>query len=301
MAQITGGGGGGLVEYATPANFPATGAAAVIYIATDTGRTYRWAGTAYMELGPIGGNGDTVLRSLLVPPAPTNLAVVSGNASVALSWTAPTVLAQTPITDYTEQYSADNGANWTTFTQAASATPSATVTGLNNGTAYVFRVAAVNAVGVGTYTAASSAVTPSAASLTLVRQGSYGVSGAGTSASPWRVTTTAVSGDIPTWRVTGTLTVRFAFQAHERDDDGFGPSNEFVYRTATDPTLQKNDGRSVATLGAVLVESGRNKTVNVTLSDCFFYMRRQNNYWGPHADGGSQQEEGRPSVQFFVP
>jgi hypothetical protein len=97
--------------------------------------------------------------------------------------------------------------------------------------------------------------------------------------------------------VTGTLTVRFAFQAHEYDDDGFTPSNEFVYRTGS---TEKRWARSV-TLGAVLVESGRNKTVDVTLSDCFFYMRRRNVVWGPHADGGSQEYEGRPSVQFFVP
>jgi titin len=159
----TGGGGGGSVDvyaYATPASFPATGSSAVIYIATDTSRAYQWADTAYMELGPIGGNVDTVLRSLLVPPAPTSLTVAAGDAQATLSWTAPTVLAQTPITDYTEQYSADNGANWTTFTQAASTATSATVTGLTNGTAYKFRVAAVNAVGVGAYTSASSAVTP---------------------------------------------------------------------------------------------------------------------------------------------
>jgi hypothetical protein len=74
-------------------------------------------------------------------------------------------LTQTPITDYTEQYSTDNGANWTTFTQAASATPSAIVTGLTNNTAYVFRVAAINALGVGAFTVASSAVTPVARDL----------------------------------------------------------------------------------------------------------------------------------------
>jgi titin len=162
-----GGGGGGSVDvyaYATPASFPATGSSAVIYIATDTSRAYQWADTAYMELGPIGGNVDTVLRSLLVPPAPTNLIVATGDAQATLSWTAPTVLAQTPITDYTEQYSSDDGANWTTFTQAASTATSATVTGLTNGTAYKFRVAAVNAVGVGAYTAASSSVIPGIAS-----------------------------------------------------------------------------------------------------------------------------------------
>jgi len=99
-----------------------------------------------------------------VPPAPTGLTVTVGNASAALAWTAPTgVIAQAPITDYREQYSTDNGTTWTTFTGAAASTATtATVTGLQNNQAVRFRVAAVNAVGVGAYTAASSAVTPTA-------------------------------------------------------------------------------------------------------------------------------------------
>jgi hypothetical protein len=117
-----------------------------------------------VTLGGGGGSGeDAALRALFVPPAPTGLAVTAGNAQASLSWTAPTgVIAQAPITDYREQFSSDNGATWTTFTAAASTATTATVTGLTNGTAYVFRVAAVNAVGVGAYTAASSAVTPTA-------------------------------------------------------------------------------------------------------------------------------------------
>lgn len=47
-----------------------------------------------------------------------------------------------------------------------------TVTGLTNGQTVQFRVAAVNAVGVGAYTAASSSVTPNA-SITSSVQGSY--------------------------------------------------------------------------------------------------------------------------------
>jgi hypothetical protein len=73
------------------------------------------------------------------------------------------VLAQTPITDYTVQYSSNSGSSWTTFTRSASTTASATVTGLTNGTAYTFRVAGVNGVGTGAYSTASSAVTPTAA------------------------------------------------------------------------------------------------------------------------------------------
>jgi cellulose 1,4-beta-cellobiosidase len=100
---------------------------------------------------------------LFLPAAPTGLAVTAGNAQASLSWTAPTgVIAQAPITDYREQYSTDNGTTWTNFTAAASTATSATVTGLTNGTAVRFRVAAVNGVGVGAYTAASSAVTPTA-------------------------------------------------------------------------------------------------------------------------------------------
>lgn len=108
-----------------------------------------------------GGGEDALLRSIFVPPAPTGLTVTAGNAQATLSWTAPTgVIAQAPITDYREQYSTDNGATWTTFTAAASTATTATVTGLTNGTSVRLRVAAVNAVGVGTYTAASAAVTP---------------------------------------------------------------------------------------------------------------------------------------------
>jgi hypothetical protein len=120
-----------------------------------------------ITLGGSGGGGgaveDSLLRSIFVPPAPTGLTAVPGNASASLLWTAPTgVIAQAPITDYREQYSTDGGTTWTTFTAAASTATTATVTGLQNNTAVSFRVAAVNAVGVGAYTAASAAVTPAA-------------------------------------------------------------------------------------------------------------------------------------------
>jgi len=109
-----------------------------------------------------GGGEDTTLRAFFVPPAPTSLTASGGNAQVSLSWTAPTVLAQTPITDYVVQFSSNSGSTWTTFSDGTSTATSATVTGLTNGTAYVFRLAAVNGVGQGAYTSATSSVTPDA-------------------------------------------------------------------------------------------------------------------------------------------
>ena len=100
-----------------------------------------------------------------VPGTPTSLSATGGNAQVALSWTAPADNGGTAITDYAVQFSSDSGSTWSTFADGTSTTTSATVTGLTNGTAYVFRVAATNSAGTGAYTAASSSVTPSAATV----------------------------------------------------------------------------------------------------------------------------------------
>jgi hypothetical protein len=98
--------------------------------------------------------------ALFLPAAPTSLTTAAGNAQVILAWTAPTVSAQTPITDYLVQSSTNSGSTWTTVSDGTSTATSATVTGLTNGTPYVFRVAAVNGVGTGAYTAATDSVTP---------------------------------------------------------------------------------------------------------------------------------------------
>lgn len=179
-----GGGGGGsanIVEATTAAGFPATGSSGTLYISTDANRVYRWAGV-YVEIGAAGGGTgeDATLRALLVPAAPTSVTATGGNAQAAVSWTAPAALSTLPTTDYTVQYSTNSGTTWTTFARAASATASATVTGLTNGTAYTFRVAAVNAVGTGAYSTATSSVTPAAAAGITVLSGSASGSGTNT-------------------------------------------------------------------------------------------------------------------------
>lgn len=125
---------------------------------TQNGRVYRWSGAAW-EFASVSPAEDA-RWSLFAPPAPTSLTATPGNAQASLSWSAPTVLAQTPITDYIVQYSANSGSSWTTFSDGTSTSTSATVTGLTNSTAYVFRVAAANGAGTGAYTAASASVTP---------------------------------------------------------------------------------------------------------------------------------------------
>lgn len=161
MVEVGGAGATEILEYATTASFPATGTAARIYIATDASRAYRWDSSGvYVEIGAISAYDSR--WNLFVPPAPTNVSGTVANGQSAVTWTAPTVSAQTPIIDYVVQYSTSPFNSWTTFSDGTSTATSATVTGLTNGTAYQFRVAAVNGVGTGAYSSSSASVTPTA-------------------------------------------------------------------------------------------------------------------------------------------
>jgi alpha-tubulin suppressor-like RCC1 family protein len=96
------------------------------------------------------------------PSAPSGVSAASGNGTVSLSWTAPSSNGGLAITGYAVSYSPNSGTTWSTATSdTASTSTSYTVTGLTNGTAYVFDVAAINAAGTGSYSTTSTAVTPS--------------------------------------------------------------------------------------------------------------------------------------------
>lgn len=99
----------------------------------------------------------TPTTPLLPPGTPTNLSGVAGNTSVSLSWTAPT---NSIIRDYIIQYSSNSGSTWTTFSDGTSTSTTATVTGLTNGTSYLFRVAATNGAGSSSYISLSNPLTP---------------------------------------------------------------------------------------------------------------------------------------------
>ena len=142
---------------------PFVHAASTATSATVTGLTN---GTGYLfEVATVNGTGtgayaqSTVLTPRTVAGAVTGLAGTAGNGQVTLLWTAPTSTGGNAITDYLVQQSSDAGVTWTTFTDAVSTATSAAVTGLTNGTSYMFQVATVNGVGAGTY-AQSTVLTP---------------------------------------------------------------------------------------------------------------------------------------------
>jgi hypothetical protein len=151
--------------------------------------------TSSVTIKAVSYGGETasgVTLSITTPPAntapgsPTSLSGTAGNGQVSLSWAAPASNGGEAITDYAVQYSSNSGSTWATFSDGTSTDTSATVTGLTNGTAYTFRVAAVNSVGTGSYSSVSASVTPSITADYLVVAGGgamhsfyHGAGGAG--------------------------------------------------------------------------------------------------------------------------
>ena len=93
-----------------------------------------------------GGGGGGGGPRQTVPAAPTNLLADGGNEQVALSWDAPENDGGFAITDYEVRI---NGRG--SWISTGSIHTTHTVTGLTNGTAYVFQVRAVNAAGSSPY------------------------------------------------------------------------------------------------------------------------------------------------------
>jgi hypothetical protein len=90
--------------------------------------------------------------------APTSVVATSGRSGMSVSWTAPSSNGGSAITDYLVQYATTSGGAYTTFSDGTSTTTSATITGLTAGSTYYVRVAAVNALTTGTYSAETSGV-----------------------------------------------------------------------------------------------------------------------------------------------
>ncbi len=122
---------------------------------TDTGRvngtTYFYTVSAVNAVGvsPRSNETSATPRAALptAPAVPTGLAAVAGNASVALSWTAPTSNGGSPITGYNIYRGQTPGGESATPIATNVPGTSFTDTGEVNGSPYYYKVAAVNAVG----------------------------------------------------------------------------------------------------------------------------------------------------------
>jgi titin len=117
--------------------------------------------TSYQYVAANGTNGSiTISYETGAPSAPSAVRGVAGISSVALEWNPPASAGGAPVSDYAVQYSSDNGSTWSASTLVGAARTNATVSGLTNGTAYVFRVAAVSSEGTGDFSPQSAPITP---------------------------------------------------------------------------------------------------------------------------------------------
>jgi uncharacterized delta-60 repeat protein len=96
------------------------------------------------------------------PAAPSGVTATAGNGQATVSWTAPTFDGGANVSGYRIDIRLAGGGWATSVGDTGSTTTSHTVTGLANGLAVEFRVAAINSVGAGDYSTGSNTVTPTA-------------------------------------------------------------------------------------------------------------------------------------------
>ena len=153
--QATAGG----VVVATVTDIAATATSAVVTgLANGVPHTFTVRAVNALGAGPLSAPSVAV-TPIAVPGAPVIGNATAGNTSATVRWTAPADNGGSPITQYRVQVRTGTTVVRTVTGVAPTAT-STVVTGLTNGTAYNFRVRAVNAAGLGPLSAASNTVTP---------------------------------------------------------------------------------------------------------------------------------------------
>lgn len=143
----------------TPIQLPAsTTSTEVTGLARGTTYMFRVAAKNSKGTGPQAPMTAPVLVPATVPGAPTAVTATAGNQFATVSWTPPVDDGGSAITGY-EVSVLEGGSEMFALPFDATATTRA-IGPLQNGTAYTFKVAAVNALGTGAQSSASNAVTP---------------------------------------------------------------------------------------------------------------------------------------------
>ncbi|HEY0277463.1 MAG TPA: DUF4082 domain-containing protein [Solirubrobacterales bacterium] len=102
-------------------------------------------------------SNSVIPTTATVPGAPTAVTAAAKSSGAVIAWTAPTANGGSPVTGYkVVPYLGGVAQSATTVGNVTTAT----VNGLTNGIAYTFKVAAINGVGTGAESAATTAVTP---------------------------------------------------------------------------------------------------------------------------------------------
>jgi hypothetical protein len=277
----------GYTATSTPGGLTASGSASPIIV---TGLTNGTAYTFKVHATNAVGNSDlsaasnsvtpTSAPGATVPGAPTIGTATAGNGQATCSFTPPASDGGSPITSYI-LVASPGGAS------TSGAGSPLTLTGLTNGTAYTFRVKAVNAVGESALSAASNSVTPTGATVpsapnigtatagdaqatvTFTPPGSNGgstITSYTVTSSPGNLTVTGAASPLT---VTGlTNGTAYTFRVHATNAIGSGPQSSpsnSVTPTAA-PGLPGAPTIGTATAG--------NTTASVTFS-------------APGSDGGS--------------
>ena len=176
------------------------------------------AGTAYAytiaSYGTAGQGTLSAAQNITSLGIPTALAATwQSTASLAATWAAPTGTGNSPITGYSLRYRITGAPSWTTATPTASPT---TLTSLTVGSPYEMQIAAMNAIGTGTYSTLLTKAAPTVptAPTNLTWTAAYGQvalswtvpsSNGGLAISDYTITATAPDGS-PGAGVSGQLT-----------------------------------------------------------------------------------------------
>ena len=131
-------------------------------------------------------SGSFTPAAATVPGAPTIGTATGGNASADVPWTAPGSNGGSAITGYVVTPYIGSTAQATT---TVGNVLTAHITGLTNGTAYTFKVAAINAIGTGAQSGASNTITPTATPPALL---THTAAGNTDNVAAQTVTTTAI-------------------------------------------------------------------------------------------------------------
>ena len=233
------------------------GATSSVYMLVNAGVGKRVAATVSFD--DDSNNAETLVSTAVGPVIgvagpPTGLSAQRGDQQVTLSWAAPTSNGGSTVTDY--EYEVGNDGNW----QSTGGTNTTyTVTGLNNGQSYTFRVRAVNAVGAGPESDSGSATLQNSAPTFAQQSYARSVdenSGGGTAVgSP--VTATDPEGGALSYSLSGTDSNLFSISSSGQIRTASKASLDHETTASHTLTISASDGRG----------NSATATVNISVAD----------------------------------